>query len=149
MIKAQWEEKELSSIKLQKGSIMTSLNQIAEGVERIERGRIKTPARKSIIKILDWLESNSMIRRESNKLGTIIYINNYDTYNDNETRTETPEFSSSSPTTSPTGSPTKSHQSHTNNNIKHYKHYKELKDKKNSYDSTFVDSLVQFVSSIP
>ncbi|KJR41569.1 primosome component [Candidatus Magnetoovum chiemensis] len=62
------------------GMIITSYSVIANAVGHEEWGIEKTPDRKSIMKILYWLEQNNMIRLYPTTLGSAIYIVNWDVY---------------------------------------------------------------------
>lgn len=82
--KANWETKLMPTsygmgMYISPGMLITSYEQIAEGVKYMEYGVLRIPNRKTIKGILDWLESNSMIIRESNRFGTIIFINHWHT----------------------------------------------------------------------
>lgn len=83
--KATWESNEFPTDKIFKinlapGQLITSLDIIAEGVSWFENKRRVMPARKTILKILSWLEINGMIIRHSNNEGTFISICNWSTY---------------------------------------------------------------------
>ena len=67
-----------------KGETITSLRQIAERVKWLEYGVERVPSAKTIREILNWLEKEEMITRESNKLGTRISIVNFDVYQGSE-----------------------------------------------------------------
>lgn len=67
------------------GTLTTSYSQMAEAVSWVERGLPKKPNRKTIYKILEWFEGNSMVTVESNKQYTTITILNWDTYNGQDT----------------------------------------------------------------
>jgi len=56
------------------------LRQIAEAVKWIEHGVERVPSPKTIGAILDWLEGEKMIARESNRRGTRIKVLNYSVY---------------------------------------------------------------------
>ena len=62
------------------GSIITSVDKIVEGVSYYDKGDLRTPAKRTILDVLLWLEAQDMITRLSNNRGTLIYINNWDTY---------------------------------------------------------------------
>lgn len=62
------------------GQVITSIDLIAKGVSWTEYGIEKSPNKKTIKVILDWLENNSMIQVVSNGFGTMINIINWDTY---------------------------------------------------------------------
>ena len=84
--KACWEPRSFPTkkhfkIAINPGQIITSLSIIADGVAWYEYGVKKTPNKKTIKKILEWLESNSMGTVVSNRYGTFINITNWDTYN--------------------------------------------------------------------
>lgn len=66
------------------GQFITSIDMIAKGVSWAEYGVEKSPNKKTIKTILDWLESNSMIQVTSNGCGTMINIINWDTYQGTE-----------------------------------------------------------------
>jgi len=77
-------------IALNPGQLITSLSSIADGVSWYEYGVKKTPNKKTIKAILDWLESNSMVTVESNRHGTFINIINWISYNSIEMEKVTP-----------------------------------------------------------
>lgn len=62
------------------GETVTSLRQIAEAVKWIEYGVERVPSPKTIRMILEWLEGEKMIARESNRKGTRIKVLNYSVY---------------------------------------------------------------------
>lgn len=62
------------------GMLITSLQAIADGVGYHERLKKISPNKKIITEILKWLKENGKIHYESNGLGTVIYIENADTY---------------------------------------------------------------------
>lgn len=62
------------------GSMRTSIRQIAEGVSWVEYSTERIPNKKTISKVLDYLESNGMIFKESNAHFTEITAINWDTY---------------------------------------------------------------------
>ena len=132
-LKAQWKTDLFPTRKLgiwlSPGMYITSILDIANGVSYIEYGVKRVPNKKSIFKILKWLESNGMICLESNARGTTIYITNWDTYQaeDIEKITDkTGEFGNA-PRTTPRTTP----RTHLKNN----KEYITLKEKeiKNIY----------------
>ncbi len=65
---------------LKAGQKLTSLQHIAEAVAYPEWGKLQTPNKKTIHKICQWLESNEMVTVESNGLGTVISICNWQDY---------------------------------------------------------------------
>lgn len=67
-------------IVVKKGQTVTSYQAIAEAVGWYEYGIKKIPNKKTIKSILDWLESEEMILRESNAKGTVITLCNYCIY---------------------------------------------------------------------
>ena len=67
-------------IALNPGQLITSMSIIAKDVSWNEYGVKKIPNKKTIKKILDWLEFNNMIAVESNRHGTFIIIINWDIY---------------------------------------------------------------------
>lgn len=69
------------------GSIVTSIEKIASGVSYYDKGDLRTPAKKTILDVLNWLKDHAMITRKSNNKGTLIYINNWHTYQ-SENRSE-------------------------------------------------------------
>jgi hypothetical protein len=66
---------------LSPGSLITSVQTIADGVSYYERGAQKTPNKKTILEVLNWLEKTGSITRLSNRRGSMIYLNNWHTYN--------------------------------------------------------------------
>ena len=62
------------------GMCVTSLQAIADGTAYYERGKRVTPNKKVIVSVLKWLKENDKIRHASNGLGTVICIENTDTY---------------------------------------------------------------------
>lgn len=62
------------------GQILTSVRNIAEGVSWVEDGKDKTPNVKTIKGILGWLEAEGAIKLLSNTFGTYISLENWDTY---------------------------------------------------------------------
>ncbi len=66
------------------GMVITSLQQIAEGVAHSEWGKLIIPNKKSIVSVLKWLSTNAMITVESNAYGTVIFIVNYNKFNHDE-----------------------------------------------------------------
>lgn len=63
------------------GQRITSYQQIAEGVSWVEWGVEKTPNKKTIKDVVDWLAQEGMIIIESNAHGTVISIMNWGIYN--------------------------------------------------------------------
>jgi len=68
------------NIYLERGQLITSIQLIAEGVTYYEWGIPRTPNKKTILDILQWLENRTMITRESNAQGTKISIINWTAY---------------------------------------------------------------------
>ena len=68
------------------GETVTSLRQIAEAVKWIEYGVERVPSPKTIRVILDWLEGEKMIARDSNRKGTRIKVLNYSVYQGGDNR---------------------------------------------------------------
>lgn len=70
------------------GVLKTSIQRIAEGVEWEEYGCPRTPNKKTISRILDWLQDENMVSRESNGKGNATYTSitviNWDTYQNTE-----------------------------------------------------------------
>ena len=62
------------------GSIITSVDKIVEAVSYYDKGDLRTPAKRTILDVLIWLEDQAMITRLSNTRGTLIYINNWHIY---------------------------------------------------------------------
>lgn len=77
-------------IALNPGQLITSFSIIAEGVSWYEYGVKKTPNKKTIKDILEWLECNSMVTVFSNRYGTFVIIRNWDSYNENNNIKGTP-----------------------------------------------------------
>ena len=63
------------------GQLITSYQIIADGVSWYEYGVKRTPNKKTIKDVLRWLEGNSTVTVFSNGTGTLVLINNWDTYN--------------------------------------------------------------------
>jgi len=68
------------SIWLLPGQLITSMDNIAQGVSWQEWGKEKVPNKKTIKTIIDWLESNDMIGVVSNAYGTYIELVNWGLY---------------------------------------------------------------------
>lgn len=66
------------------GQRLTSIQQVAEGVSWYESGRQIIPDKRTIVRVLDWLEGNEMITVASNAQGTLISIVNWYSYNGDE-----------------------------------------------------------------
>jgi len=62
------------NINLNPGQIITSMGIIAEGVAYIENNVRKVPQRKTIQRILEWLEFNGIIALARHRQGTTIFI---------------------------------------------------------------------------
>jgi len=77
-------------IALNPGQLITSLSSIADGVSWYEYGVKKTPNKKTIKDILNWLERNAKVTVVSNRYGTFIIITNWTTYNSNGKEKVTP-----------------------------------------------------------
>ncbi len=73
------------------GQKITSLNDIARKVSWTEYGVEKTPNRKTIKCILDWLAANGMIELESNRYGTYLNICNWCKYQLQQDEVVTPD----------------------------------------------------------
>jgi len=114
-------------IALNPGQLITSLSSIADGVSWYEYGVKKTPNKKTIKAILDWLESNSMVTVESNRYGTFINIINWNSYNSIEMEKVTP---SNQPLVTPS-----KHQLDT---LKEVKEVKEINIKEKYSDFVFL-----------
>ncbi len=83
------------------GETVTSMRQIAEAVKWVEYGVERIPSPKTIREILDWLQDQEMITRESNRLGTRIKLINYGLYqgaDDGESNTLETDRKQSGPT---------------------------------------------------
>jgi hypothetical protein len=63
------------------GMILTSCNQIAEGISYRENNREIVPDRKTIMRALEWMQTENMLQLTCHTNGTMIYLNNWDTYN--------------------------------------------------------------------
>lgn len=63
------------------GQRITSIRQIAEGVQWSHYGRPKIPNTKTISAILDWLQSAELVTVFSNAKGTLICVENWHSYN--------------------------------------------------------------------
>lgn len=75
----------LMRVDYKNGSMNTSMSRIGQGVSWIERDIEHTPNRRTISKILDYLQEQNMITHESNRLFTSVSISNWDIYNSQET----------------------------------------------------------------
>lgn len=73
--------KGLFRINLVPGQIICSLQDIADGVAWTEWGQARKPNKKTILDVLEWLEREGMIFRESNGKGTFISLVNWQLYN--------------------------------------------------------------------
>ncbi len=62
------------------GMVVTSYDHIARGVAYYERGIERVPSKKTIGSVLKWLEHNSIITVKSNAMGSVIFIRNWDKY---------------------------------------------------------------------
>lgn len=100
-------------IHVNSGQKITSLNNIADNVSWKEYGVTKTPNRKTIKKILEWLDFNEMISIESNRQGTYISICNWGKYQSDENEDET---QSGQPLGQPFGQPPGQPLGHINKN---------------------------------
>jgi len=81
------------------GQHLTSIRNIANGVSWYERGVEKTPNPRTISKILDWLEKQSMIsieRGKGNRQYTLITLLNWDLYQSSEDESNSKETVSTS-----------------------------------------------------
>lgn len=65
---------------VKKGQTVTSYQIIAEAVAWYEHGTKRVPNKKTIKAILDWLEMQEMITKNSNAKGTVITLCNYGVY---------------------------------------------------------------------
>lgn len=63
------------------GQRLTSIQQIAEGVTWHENGQQKTPDKRTIVRILGWLEAQQCITVASNTHGSLVSVMNWHTYN--------------------------------------------------------------------
>ncbi len=63
------------------GQRLTSIQQIAEGVAWYENGQQKTPDKRTIVRVLDWLEAQQCITVTSNAHGSLVSVMNWHTYN--------------------------------------------------------------------
>lgn len=100
--KAQWKQNTFPTrkkygIALNPGQLITSMSIIAKEVGWNEYGAKRVPNKRTIKKILEWLEFNEMIQLESNSRGTFINIINWDIYQPNKTEKVTPSAPRSAP----------------------------------------------------
>ena len=72
------------SVDRKTGALTTSIGLIAQGVEWMERGVWKTPNRRTIVRILDWMVSRNMITRQSNATCTTLTLINWQAYQSRE-----------------------------------------------------------------
>jgi hypothetical protein len=63
------------------GMILTSYSQIAEGISFMDNNMEVVPDRKSIMRVLHWMQDHEMLSLACHTEGTTIYLNNWDTYN--------------------------------------------------------------------
>lgn len=80
----------LMKVDYKTGEIKTSMNRIAQGVSWVEWDVEHVPNRRTISKVLDYLQAQEMINHESNRLFTKISVLNWDRYNDLEQTKVTP-----------------------------------------------------------
>ena len=73
------------------GSMRTSIGLIADGVAWFERGLLRVPNKRTIMKILDWLEAHEMLSRESNASGTTVTVVNWTAYQSTDVAKVTPD----------------------------------------------------------
>ncbi|MBF0336746.1 MAG: hypothetical protein HQL05_02845 [Nitrospirae bacterium] len=62
------------------GMVVTSYDIIARGVAHYERGIERIPSKKTIGSVLRWLEQNGIINVTSNAMGSVIFISNWEKY---------------------------------------------------------------------
>ncbi|MCG6551590.1 MAG: hypothetical protein L7F77_04630 [Candidatus Magnetominusculus sp. LBB02] len=65
---------------LDPGMLITSYQIIAEGVAYLDMGIVRQPSKKTIGKILKWLQINEQIQLIAGHYGTTIKISNWDKY---------------------------------------------------------------------
>jgi hypothetical protein len=85
-LKAQHEEylfptRKLFGIWVLPGQRLTSIQEIANGVRWFDNHREITPDKRTIVRVLEWLEFHDAITFTCNTYGTIITIINWDIYN--------------------------------------------------------------------
>jgi len=68
------------SVDRKTGALITSIGQIAQGVEWTEKGVWRTPNKRTIMRILDWMVEQNMLIKLSNGTGTTLTLTNWDTY---------------------------------------------------------------------
>lgn len=68
------------------GQLCTSIGRICDGISYHHRGKIKTPNKRSILAVLQFLESNGNIRRKSNAFETVITIEKWSVYQSVDTK---------------------------------------------------------------
>jgi len=111
LCKANWKEKLMSSRNgmgtwVAPGTLVTSMDTLSEGIAWEERGVERRANRKTIVVALNWFSDQGMLTVESNRFGTMIYINNWHAY----ANQSMPEVTDSiQPTGQPAGLP-KQHQ---------------------------------------
>jgi uncharacterized phage protein (TIGR02220 family) len=88
--KANWEVKLMPTNILPKigmwvspGMLITSLSQLADNISYFSQGGLVVPDRKTIHRILQWLEQSGMIMLDCHTRGTIIYVLNWEVYQSN------------------------------------------------------------------
>ncbi len=77
---SQIPQRDGTTLTVERGSRITSIRQIADGVSWFEHGIKKTPNPKTVNEILNWLEKNEMIVVTSKVKHTHIRICNWDEY---------------------------------------------------------------------
>ncbi len=83
--KAKWQQELVPTdrgigIWLEPGMLITSYQIISEGVAYSDMGVLRTPSKKTIGKILKWLEKNEQIQIVAGHYGTTIRISNWEKY---------------------------------------------------------------------
>ena len=96
LVKSNWKEKLLHTrngygIWCAPGTLMTSMDTLAEGISYEERGIEKRPNRKTVMAALAWMSDQGMISTESNRFGTVVFVMNWQTYQPRESMEVTPD----------------------------------------------------------
>ncbi|MFA5897998.1 MAG: hypothetical protein WC829_02675 [Hyphomicrobium sp.] len=105
------------------GCLVTSMDALAEGVAWDERGVEKRPNRKTVMVYLQLMQDMEMIKYESNRFGTMIFVMNWKAYQGHDDAKVTDCIQ---PTGQPTGQP-KQHQLDTTKEVQEGEEGKEKK----------------------
>lgn len=139
-LKAQWEPylfptRRLFGIWVLPGQRLTSIQQIAEGVKYFDNHREIIPDKRTISRVLEWLEFNGCIAVTSNACATLIHIINWGIYNDDRRE----------PVTGDVLVDVLPH-AHKKRNNKNYKEVKEEEDKEEPKVKRFVPPTIQEIT---